>query len=77
MTIGETGVRSIGEDLRMRKTIVIADICLLLLLGLTPLIPRPSAGDDLARVGVHQHLGAGKLGADRLLHQHAEVMRVP
>jgi hypothetical protein len=41
----------------MRRTLVITDICLLLLLGLTPLIPRPSAGDDLARVGMHQHLG--------------------
>ena len=75
--IGETGDHTFRDAIAMRKTIVITDICLLLLLGLTPLIPRPSAGDDLARVGVHQHLGAGKLGADRLLDQHAEAVRLP
>ena len=45
-----------------------------LLLGLTPLLPWPSAGDDFARVGVHQHLGARELGADGLLDLHAQLM---
>lgn len=76
MVIGETGAR-FSEGSAMRKSIVIADICILLLLGLTPLLPRQSVGDDITRVGVDQHFGARELGADGLFDPLAEAVRLP
>ncbi len=65
----------------MRRTpLILADIGILLLLGLTPLLPslvpaaEPSVHRDVDRVGVYQHLGTREFAADRPLRQLAQTM---
>ena len=65
----------------MRHTpLILADIGILLLLGLTPLLPAVvPAGEsavrhDVDRVRVHQNFGTREFAADRLFGQFTQTM---